>query len=104
MGNLVKSEAPEACQHWTETIITMKCPHCEEHNTLDLGDMNDSSAMDIEACQCHKCDKKFWLPGWKEMYECGCGYIPDEEDLTTDELGLEPGQDLIEHAYCEKGK
>ena len=104
MKNLVKSEALEASWHWTETFITMKCPHCQEYNKLSLGDMNDCSAVDIEACQCCKCDKKFWLPGWKEDHQDANGFWPKEEDLTTDELGLEPGEDLIEHAYCEKGK
>lgn len=104
MKNLVKSEAPEAVYYWSETFITMKCPHCEEDNRLNLGDLNDCTKMDIEACQCFKCGKKFWLPGWKEMHQDANGYWPGEEELTTDELGLEPGEDLIEHAYYEKGE
>jgi formate dehydrogenase maturation protein FdhE len=104
MENLVKSEAPEACWHEIETIIRMKCPYCDAYNKLNLGDMNDLSAQDVEACECGLCNKKFWLPGWKELHQDANGFWPEEEDLTTEELGLEPGDDLIEHAYCEKGK
>lgn len=103
MTDQVKSEAPEARYFYTQTTGTMKCPHCGVDNRLNLGDLKDYS-MDIEACQCHKCDKKFWLPGFKEDHELGCGYVLDDEDLTTEELGLDSGQDLIEHAYCEKGE
>lgn len=100
----MKSEALEATHSWTETWIHVKCPYCRVSNRVDLGDLSDVTAMDIQACQCYKCDKKFWLPDSKQLHEAEVGFGFEDDPLTIEELGLDPNQDLIEHAYCEVGK
>lgn len=104
MTENVKNEALEAVYHYTQTYLTAECPYCKVKNSLNLGDLNDYTAPDVEACECHGCGKKFWLPGCKENHQDMCGIIPGEDDCTPDELGLNPGDDLIEHAFCERGK
>lgn len=104
-----KSEAPEAAIHWTSTYIHMRCPHCQIHNVVDLGNLEDVTGIDIEACQCHGCSKKFWLPGNKREHETNSGLDWDSELTTFMEeemaaMGLKPGDDLIETAECAKGR
>jgi hypothetical protein len=104
-----KSEAPEPSIHWTSTYIHMKCPHCQVHNVVDLGNLDDVTGIDIEACQCHSCSKKFWLPGGRDIHEtnAGFGWDPElasdmEAEMTA--MGLKSGEDLIETAECAKGR
>lgn len=35
-----KSEASEPTIHWTSTYIHMKCPYCQVHNVVDLGNLD----------------------------------------------------------------
>lgn len=95
----LKSEALEAKHSWTQTFIYMTCPYCQESNTLNLGNMEDVTVSDIQACQCHACSKKFWLDGNKELYEDEVGFGLDEQD----DLIQDRGKDLIEHAYYKVG-
>jgi phage FluMu protein Com len=104
-----KSEAPEPTIYWTSTYIHMKCPHCQVLNVVNLGNLEDVTGIDIEACQCHGCSKKFWLPGNKREHETNSGLDWDPELTTFMEeemaaMGLKPGDDLIETAECEKGR
>jgi len=71
--------------YW-ETWNTLQCPYCDALNWICQGDINDCSALDIEACQCHKCDKKFWLSEHTKEE-----YFFDNENATIDD------------AYCRKG-
>lgn len=98
----VKSEAPEPLMHWMSSYFHMECPFCKVHNVVDLGNLADITAVDVEACQCHGCSKKFWLPEEKYTHETNASFGFDP--FTEEELGLEPGQDLIESAVCEIGK
>lgn len=69
---------------WTWTILRCKCPHCKKVNYLNLGDLNDQTAPDIEVLQCWNCDKKSWV-------------------MDTDEAECY-GHESIEDGYSEKGK
>ena len=104
-----KSEAPEPTIHWTSTYIHMKCPFCQIHNVVDLGNLDDVTGIDVEACQCHGCSKKFWLPGNKDINETNAGFDWDPEltSFTEEEMkamGLNSEEDLIETAECERGR
>jgi hypothetical protein len=103
MSETVKNEALEASYYFSEMFVIMECPYCQERNKLNLGDINDYTAPDVEDCQCKKCEKKFWLPDNKQLHLDMHGIDLDEE-ISPKELGLKPGDDLIEHAFCEKGK
>jgi hypothetical protein len=85
-----KSEALEPSYHWTEAYCHMECPYCKVHNVVSLGNLDDITSIDVEACLCHGCSKKFWLPGSKDIHE-------------TDH-DLKPGEDLIETAECQEGR
>lgn len=105
---MLKSEALEPKIDWTITYSYCQCPYCFQQNIIYLGDLNDLTLPDIEACRCWSCKKKFWMPGSKEIAETNAGFGLEPEDLAerghADELGLEPEQDLIESAFCEDGK
>jgi len=72
--------------HWASTYIHMECPHCKVHNVVNLGNLDNMNEVDVEACQCHVCSKKFWLPGEKDIHETNAGFGFDPS--TEEELGL----------------
>ena len=46
---------------YVETYYEAQCPYCYAWNWVCDGDTSDSTLVDIEAIQCWKCDKKFWM-------------------------------------------
>lgn len=45
------SEDPELEEQWTYTTLRGKCPGCKKVNVIDLGDMGDQTAPDVEVCE-----------------------------------------------------
>ena len=43
------------------TYYCADCPYCEAENFVYNGDESDITRWDVEAVECHKCSKKFWL-------------------------------------------
>jgi len=80
MGN----ERPKLYETWTTTKLRGRCPHCKEVNYVDLGDLNDVTAPDVEVVICWNCDQKSWI--------------------IDDEMLLDLDYDSIEDGYAEKGK
>jgi Zn ribbon nucleic-acid-binding protein len=78
------SNDPQIEEAWTTTTLRCKCPHCKKVNYLNLGDLNDQTAMDIEVLECWNCGKKSWV-------------------MDTDEAELH-GYESIEDGYSEKGE
>lgn len=102
----VKSEALEAGFYATYAYLNAVCPYCSKENNVYLGNLDDITAPDVEAIKCWNCSKKFWCPGSKDIAEtnAGIGWKDEEVIATCDELGLEPGADLIETAFVADGK
>ena len=80
------SKDPTVQHAWSVTTLICICPGCETRNYVNLGDMHDQSAPDVEVMRCWSCQKLAWL---------------DSEQRT---IGQESGYDSIEDAYEEKGK
>lgn len=55
------SKDPRIEEAWTTTTLRCRCPHCKKVNYLNLGDLNDLSAPDIEVLECWSCGKKAWI-------------------------------------------
>ena len=53
-----------------ETWNKVWCPNCNKPNWFCLGDLNDLTGTDIEACQCFSCDHMWWASD--EHYDCDC--------------------------------
>ena len=87
----LKSEAPESKDQVLYLQIT--CPLCSAKNFLI---MSETAKYDIEVCVCHNCHKKFWLPGAKELHEDMIGF---NDESTEEDIGLNPGEDLIEGGF-----
>ena len=77
----------------SETWTKETCPHCGFTNWLNHGDMQDLTEVDIDACECWSCEKKFLLPGYEEVY-----FVGEDEDYKTWEEFLE------NEAHCERGR
>jgi len=79
------SKDPCIEEAWTTTTLRCKCPHCKKVNYLNLGDLNDQTAVDIEVLNCWSCSKKSWI-------------------IDTDEAECMGQGDSIDDFYDEKGK
>ncbi len=60
---------------YVETWCKNWCPFCQAVNWVCLGDLSDITQPDIDAIQCHKCEKKWTLhdaASEMNMDECWC--------------------------------
>lgn len=52
---------PELQRVWTTTTLRGECPKCEKVNYVDLGDLEDMTAPDVEIVECWNCGTKSWI-------------------------------------------
>lgn len=74
------SNDPFIEEAWTTTTLRCKCPHCKAVNYLNLGDLNDQTAPDIEVLVCWSCCKKSWVLDRDEAECYGYESIDDAFD------------------------
>jgi len=80
------SKDPTVQHAWSITMLVCVCPSCEKRNYVNLGDMDDQTAPDVETVRCWSCKKLAWL---------------DSEVRT---MAADMGHESIEDAFVEEGK
>lgn len=68
----------------SETWTKEHCPKCNSGNWVNCGDVNDCTALDVDAICCYNCHHVYWIEGYTEVYY---GEIEDlvEEGVTKEE-------------------
>tara|TARA_Y100000310_G_scaffold345494_1_gene465632 strand:- start:5246 stop:5470 length:225 start_codon:yes stop_codon:yes gene_type:complete len=61
------------------------CPDCDKDNWVNLGDMSDLTAPDVDGCICWNCGFEIYFAGAKEYYQV-------------------LNQDIETHAFLEDGQ
>jgi hypothetical protein len=83
-----------------ESWVVENCPQCTTRNWVNLGDLSDIAAVDIEAIKCWRCERKFFLDPenvqdihWNEV-----------QQWCQEKTEYETPDDLLNALTCEWGR
>lgn len=62
---------------YIETWYKIYCDKCKTANWFCDGDISDCTAVGIEACECFKCNHRWWIDDAGDMFR--------EEDVSPEE-------------------
>lgn len=87
----------------SDTWTRERCPHCNAQNWINHGDVSDITGLDIEACKCWECEKKFLLGDPDETKDVH--FFDIEECCGEEGREYKTVEDFVQNgAVCEWGR